>query len=318
MVSVAIAVSALAAASPGASQAEPQVSVAVAPSAPVQSGGRAPLGQREWAVAFRVTVTSESTCENLSVAYSYRTLFDGRASLGEAVSESFDTGAPASAAAFAVRASADAGETVALRARGTCELEDGTVLSASEPAVASVAVAAHSCEGGPLRVLALSGSAKRADFGSRFPVRTGHLLRPGDDVTLGRRSRLVFGAPDCGGLRVSVSGRSNLTFVPGEYARGSDGFPTTLGSGGWADFRGDQHSGGVQTANAIALPRGARGAPSRVARFRIESLARRVTSVHVASGSVYVAPRLGSGYGHALVVRAGGTARCYGRACATR
>jgi hypothetical protein len=316
LVTLAVAATALTAATSGASQGQPHVSVSVTPSRATPTGGRTPLGRRAWSVSFHVSVSSESACENLSVAYSYWTLFNGRASPGERVSESFDTRAPASSAAFDVRISGVPAEIVTLRARGTCEQEDGTVLSGSAAVFATVRIPAHPCEGGPLRVLALRGSARRADRDARVRVRTGHYLRTSDAVTLGRRSSLVFGARECRGLRVAVSTPRSVSIVPGDYARGSEGFPTTVGSGGTAEFRGDQHSGGVQSRDAIALPRGARRGPSKIARVRVVTL-RRMTTVRVRTGVVYVAPRLGrSTYGKAIVVRAGQTARCAARACA--
>jgi hypothetical protein len=309
-VTVAVATLALAAAGAGASK-PPGVTVAVTPTIATATAGRAPLGRRQSTVTFRVAVSSDSSCENLSVAYSYRKFFDGRAT--DSVAESFDTGTTTSTATFDVHTAADAAETVVLRARGTCEQEDGTVLAASSPVVANVAVPAHSCDEGPLHVLALAGSARRALSGALVAVRTGHYLRAGDPVALGARSRLVFGAPECHGLRVVVDGRKKVALVPGDYARGAVGAPTTVGAGAGVRFHGDRDAGGVQTKTAIAVARGS----SNVA-FRLEALADQVTTVRVLSGSAYVAPRLGPTYGKAVVVRAGRSARCVGGVCAIR
>jgi hypothetical protein len=96
--------------------------------------------------------------------------------------------------------------------------------------------------------------------------------------------------------------------VPGDYSAQAEGAPMRLGRGGVVDFRGDQHSGGVQTANAIALPRGARHAPSKLARFEIVSVSGLLTRVHVRSGTVYVARRVGRGhYASAVVAKPGQT-----------
>jgi hypothetical protein len=302
-----VVLTALAAATSSSSQNQPRVSVSVTPSAPASSG-RSALGQADWAVAFRVTVTAERECENLSVAYTYRTLFDGRRSLNSPVSENYDTRVPASSASFDVHANASAADLVLLSARGTCELTDGTVLSASKPVAANVLVPAHSCEEGPLRVLSLLGSVSREDFLSsqRVAVRSGHYLRSGYRLWLARGSRIVIGAPECDALRIVLNGAQSL--IPGDYARSSYGSPTTLGQGGSADFQGDQHSGGVQTTDAIALPRGARTAASRLARFSVASLPGRVTRVRVESGLVYVAGRPGPNrYTAAIVAHPGET-----------
>jgi hypothetical protein len=155
-------------------------------------------------------------------------------------------------------------------------------------------------------VLGVRGKVARQDLVSaatRVRVRPGQYLWAGYRVWLARRSSATFGAAQCHGLRIAVKGARS--FVPGDYAAGSDGSPTQLGSGGIADFRGDQHSGGVATGNAIAVPRGGRHAPSRVARFRVVSLGR-TTRVDVTSGTVYVAGRTGpERYTRAVVARAG-------------
>ena len=314
-----VALTALATARSSPSQNEPRVSLSVTPSAPAPSGGRSALGRRDWAVSFRVNVTADRECENLSVAYTYRTLFDGRRSLNGPVSETYDTGAPASSASFGVHADASAADLVVFGARGTCELTDGTVLSTSGPVAATVAVPAHSCDEGPLRVLFVRGQVRREDLLSklRVPVRGGHYLWTGYRVWLARGSRLVLGAPECHALRIALGGAQSL--IPGDYARLSYGNPTTLGPGGRADFQGDQHSGGVQTADAIALPRGLRTAKSKLARFTVASLPGRVTRIRVTSGFVYVAGRRGSvAYSAPVVAQPGETVvvRCgSARAC---
>ncbi|HEX6490530.1 MAG TPA: hypothetical protein VF002_04035 [Gaiellaceae bacterium] len=315
-----VVLTALAAASSSASQNQPRVSVSVLPSTPAPSGGRSALGRRDWAVSFRVNVIADRECENLSVAYTYRTLFDGRRSLNGPVSESYDTGAPASSASFAVHADASAADLVVFRARGTCEQTDGTVLGASTPVAANVAVPAQSCDEGPLRVLFLRGQVRREDLLStlRVPVRSGHYLWTGYRVWLAAGSGIVLGAPQCRALRITLFGPQS--FVPGDYARSSYGTPTTLGPGGSADFQGDQHSGGVQTMDAIALPRGLRTAASTLARFSVVSLPGRLTRVHVKSGSVYIAGRRGPiAYSAAIVAHPGETVlvRCRSaRVCA--
>jgi hypothetical protein len=315
-----IALATLVAATPGVSQADPTVTVSVKASAPTSQGGRTPSGLRDYGVSFRVTISADQECENLSVSYSYIALFDGRPSLAGSATEFYNSGAPASSASFEVPATANAADLVAFKGRGTCEQADGTVLSASAPVTAKVAVPAYSCERGPLRVLGLRGSVSRQDLVSpktRVRLRPGHFLLSGYRLWLGKRSRVVFGAGECHGLRVVANGSSSL--APGDYSTGSYGSPTLLGFGGVADFRGDQHSGGIQTDNAIALPRGARTAPSKVARFQIVSFARklgRITRVHVTSGTVYVAGRTGPArYSLPVVAKAGQTVvvRCTSR-----
>jgi hypothetical protein len=306
---LAVSLATLVAATPGVSQAPPSVTVSVTGSEPTSSSGRSPSGLRGYSVTFHVRIASDQECENLSASYSYAARFDGRPSLAGSGTEFFDTAAPASSATFTVPASGNAGDLVVFSGRGSCELADGTVLATSDPVTATVAVPPHSCEQGPLRVLGARGSVTRQDLasrGTRVPVRTGHYLWSGYGVTLGKRARLVFGAHECRGLRVIAAGPAKI--VPGDYSAGGEGAPLRLGPGGVVDFRGDQHSGGVQTANAIALPRGARHASSRLARFQIVSVSGKLTRVHVRSGTVYVAHRVGRGrYSSAAVVKPGQT-----------
>jgi hypothetical protein len=316
-----VVVAALAAPGAGVAQA-PAVTVSVSPSAPTApAGSRSPSGRRTYSVSFRVRVASDQECQNLSVTYTYKARFDGRPSLAGSAADSYETNKPASSASFAVRASAGAADEVAFTARAACEDEEGSVLGSSAPTVAKVTVPAHSCAEGPLRVLDSKG-ASRQDLVSprrRVPVRAGHYLWTGYRVWVARRGRISYGAPECHGLRAIVRGPAR--FVPGDYARRSYGAPTELGFGEVVDFRGDQHSGGVATNIAVALPRGARTGPSAVARFEIKSASGklgRMTRVRVRSGRVYVAGRIGrGGYGAPLIARPGQTVvvRCSGRTC---
>jgi hypothetical protein len=308
---LAVASATLVSATPGISRADPAVSVSVKPSAPTSPAGRAPSGLSKYGVSFRVTITSAQECENLSVAYSYASRFDGRPSLGGSATDSYDTGAPATTATFEVHAAGHSADTVTFSGRGTCELSDGTVVSTSAPVTAQVAVPPHSCAEGPLRVLGLRGFVTREDLVSaktRVRVRLGHYLWGAYSVWLGKGSRAVFGAHECHALRVVATGPATLK--PGTYSSRSYGAPTVLGEGGGSvDFRGDQHSGGILTESAVVVPRGVPTAPSKLARFRVVSLARRLgrtTTVHVLSGTVYVAGRTGKArYGTPVVARTG-------------
>ena len=307
-----VASAALAAATAGSS-ATPAVTVTVAPSTPtVSSRDRGPSGRKTFSVAFRVNVAADQECENLSVAYSYRSLFDGRPSLSGSATDFFDTNKPASSASFDVHARADPADVVSFSARGMCEDADGNTVSRSAPVQTKVSVPAHSCDEGPARVAAARRTA-RQDLrtpGMRVRVRGGHYLWTGYRVWVGRRGRVTYGAAECHGLRATVSGPAS--FVPGDYSRRGYGAPLELG-GGTADFRGDQHSGGVETNNAVALPHGKRAGPSKVSRFQVVSYATTrggITRVRVQLGQVYVAGRSSSKrlvYGTPVVARAGQT-----------
>jgi hypothetical protein len=306
LVLAAVVLASLGAAASGSSQAAPNVRVTVTPSAPRATSGTSPLGQREFTVTFHVTISSDATCENLSVTYTYGTRFNGRPSLGENVTESFDSGAPATSGAFDVQASASPAETIAFNAQGSCEQEDGTVLSTSGRVTRTVRIPAHSCEQGPLRVLAVRGSARR---GGRIAVRAGHYVRVDDAVSLGRRSSLTFGAPECRGFRVTVASRRSTGIRTGAYSATSRGFATVVAGSATVGFRGDRHSGGLETPGAIVLPR-------TLARFSAAATSRTVTTVRVRSGTVAVAPRLRRAtFGKRVVVRAGHGVRCAARVC---
>lgn len=318
-----VALAALAAAAAGSS-ATPAVTLSVTVSGPNPAAGdRTPRGRRDFGVSFRVNIAADQECENLSVTYSHVSLFDGRRSLAGSENSTYNTNQPASSASFDVHASAGAGDVVSFSALGTCEQSDGTVISRSAPFAAKVRVPAHSCEAGPLRVFAAK-NVLRQDLVTpkqRVAVRTGHYLWSGYRVWVGKHGRVTYGAPECHGLRATVDGAA--TFTPGDYARGSYGAAMELGTGANADFRGDQHSGGVETNNAIALPLGKPGAASKVARFQVASSAKklgRVTRVHVSYGTVYVAGRKPAkrvAYGTPVVARAGQTVvvSCSGRTC---
>ena len=307
---VALAAATLAGAAAGSSAA-PHLTVSIAPSTPRQVASRAAVGRKTFDVTFRVAVSSDERCANLTVLYSYAATFDGRPSLAGSESDSYQTNQPTQSASFTVHASGRAADVITVKARAECEDENGTVAAASSRA-ASIVVPPHSCEQGPLRVSEVRGAVRREDLVSprrRVAVRRGDYLWTGYRVWLGKRSRMTYGAAECRGLRVTVAGAR--TFVPGDYSRASYGAAARLGPGGIVDFRGDQHSGGVETLDAIALARGPRGGPSRVARFQIVSFARRlgrVARVRVQRGSIYVAGRRGRGrYSKPLIAGAGRT-----------
>jgi hypothetical protein len=309
LVTVASGLAALAVAPSSAPHLAPQVAVSVTGSTPQPTRGREPLGRRDFAVSFHVSVSSSATCENLAVAYSYATLFNGRPSGGRSLAESFETGAPASSASFEVDTTALPAERVAFSAQGTCELEDGTVIGTSNRVARNVRIPAHSCEQGPLRMLAVRGRATR---GGGIRVRAGQYLRFDDRLAVGRRSSVAFGATECRGFRVAVRASRRVAIRAGSYARDSRGSTTIVSAGATLDFRGDGHAGGIETPNAIAVPRGA-------AAFGIVATSAAATIVRVRNGAARVAARLrGSTYGALLVVRAGHSVRCASRACARR
>jgi hypothetical protein len=302
---------ALVAASAGTS-ATPSVSVSVTPALPTSTAGdRSPSGRRTYTVSFRINVSADRECANLDVAYAYDTLFDGRRSLEGSATDYYDTNAPASSASFDVHVLADAADLVSFSARGTCEDADGNAVGESELVLARTTIPAHTCDQGPARVFAAK-LATREDLwtpGTHDPVRARHYLWTAYRVFLAKHGRVTYGAPECHGLRVTVSGPAS--FVPGDYARHGYGSPLALGPGGRVDFAGDQHSGGVATDNAVALPRGTRTGPSLRARFQVVSSPKRlgrITRIRVLRGSVYVAGRTGSArYGRPLVARRGQT-----------
>lgn len=317
-----VALTALAVTGAGSS-ASPAVSLIVTPASPSSAGGRAPRGLRDYSVPFRVNVAADRECANLVVTYTYAALFDGRPSFSGSATDYHETNAPASSASFDVHAAATAGDVVTFSARGSCEDADGNAVAESSSVSARALVPAESCAEGPTHVFAASGASRQdlVDGRKRVTVRAGHELWSGYRVWVAKRGGVSYGASSCHGLRVSVTGPS--TFIPGDYARRSYGASTKLAFGGFASFRGDQHSGGIETANAAALPRGKPNAPSKLARFDVFSFPRRkglVTRVRVRSGFVYVAGRVSRDrvvYSTPLVARAGQTVfvRCSGGAC---
>lgn len=296
-VAVAVAVALLLGA-PGGTRAGGGVNVTVRATVRPDPEDSNPLGRREYLVRFNVRVDADRTCDELRLAYRYRILFDGR------LDQNFrhagtQTVHSASGAVFAIDVGfgPSAGETVPLEATGQCMA--GPAVVESKEVKRTVQIPPHSCEQGPLRVLRLRGPAAREDLtveNRLVPLRKGDLVLSAYTAWLGRVGRIVLGAPQCRGFRIALEGTG--TFFPGTYARGYYGNVTGIGFGMKARFVGDQHAGGIETENAVAVAAGRRFGPSRVSSFDVYSYPRRVarlTRVRVVRGAAWVAGGPGAG-----------------------
>jgi hypothetical protein len=290
----------LIAAAPAASEQQPEVTVktAVIGPRPDREDRMNPLGRRQWDVGFRVTVSSDRTCDQLRFTYRAADLFDGTLGLDRTYGGGDATSKPAQTAGFdVVSSNANTGDTIAFTATGFCIL--GGASFQSQPLRLRIPIPPHSCDEGPLRVLRLHGRAWREDLqviNKRVRLRTRHFIREAYTGWLARRSRIVFGAPKCDGFRIAL--RGGRAFLPGAYQRHGSGVMTATGRGALARFVGDQHAGGIETENALVRPAGRPADARRVASFEVYSYPRkagRLTRVRVFRGVVSVQGGPGAG-----------------------
>jgi hypothetical protein len=271
------------------------------------------LGRRHWEVDFRVSVSSDRTCDRLGYAYRTRDLFDGRLGLHRTYAGS-DTRAAAQTANWTIQGTGGAGDTINLWVRASC-IVGGSEFH-STPASVRATIPPHSCNGGPLRVSGLTGHAWREHLdvlNRRLPLYLGHYLWEPYTAWLGRRARIEFGARECGGFRIALRGPGE--FYPGSYERRGRGGETTLGRGMLARFLGDRHAGGIATESARITTAG-----TRVATFDVYSYpAAKRTRVSVLRGTARVSGKGARSMSSPVFVHSGyvTTVRCSSpRACA--
>jgi hypothetical protein len=215
---------------------------------PEDSPGGA-LGRRTWLATFAVTVESDVPCDRLGADIRERRLFNGRR-VGDAPGLGW-LGPAGTQTTHSWKTAGFAGETVRLDVVGECLLEG--VWSRSPATVVRQAIPPHSCRQGPLEVRSVTGRVTSEDTYARrrrfLRLRRGDLLWQGS-VRFGPEAALVYGAPQCNGYRVSVSG--SLGIDVGTYAKGGRGWPTTVSTGTRILVRGDEHVGAVETLTASA------------------------------------------------------------------
>ncbi len=296
-VAIVFAVALLLGGTRGASADRERIDIGIRVTVRPDSEDSNPLGGRQFLVRFTVRVAAGRTCDELRLAYRYRILFDGRLDRNQQ-QRARNAVSSASGAAFTIDVPGPfAGETIPLEATGECVT--GTAVERSRRSTRTVRIPPHSCEQGPLRVFRLRGSAAREDLAvlnKPVPLGKGDFVLTAYTAWLGRRSGIVFGAPQCHGFRIALSGRG--AFFPGTYGRRQRGSVTGIGSGQQARFVGDQHAGGIETENALITPTGRRGGPLRLAAFDVFSFRRRVarlTRVRVLRGAAWVSGGPGAG-----------------------
>jgi hypothetical protein len=256
-----------------------------------------PAGRMYWFFDYVLFVQSSAPCTSFGLDYAYRILADGRLEQPSAHYEGhLDVEEAGRSTTFRVPVGfgPSPGEVVALRAAAVCRTEAGAVRSG--PATKRVLIPPHSCELGPLRVLRLKGRAWRedtAEINRMVPLQKRDFVWSAYGGRLGRRSRIVLGAPDCRGFRVAIRGAG--FFTAGAYAKRGRGEFTTIDLGASARFRGDQHAGGMETQSALVWPKGRRFGPIRIAEFEVVPQAGRETRVRVFRGAAWVAAGPGAG-----------------------
>lgn len=179
-------------------------------------GDSNPLGRQLWSVWPRFSV--EPQCAGASVEAGSRTLVNGR---------------PAAVDYF--EGDGYSGYTVEISARARCP--DGRHAEARREFLLPPA----SCDGGPLRVYDIRGSASVRDYSfvnqaAPVPLAEGHYVGVDSVVEVARNSRVEIAAPECNRLRV--------IFGPGAYQVGS----YERGGGDWFAGPaivavGDRHGG---------------------------------------------------------------------------
>lgn len=262
------------------------------------------LGDRYWHVAPEVTVTLNRGCEGIRVVTRAQALSNGRpvptwdAYLGGGGEEA--PGRRAAGFALHVHEGAYglAGYMLRFRANASCR-RDGRTESAS--AARLFQLPAASCSGGPLRVYDVRGAARVTDADwdvpDTYPLRVGHLVRPGWQVEVPPHGGVVLGAPECNGFQVELGPGPHVT---GGYTAASRGAAFT---GAHGQMIGDRHAGGFDVG-ATVQPLGfrcRRCATEIPAKFTTRRVSGRRTVVRVEVGSV----RARATKGRAARVRAG-------------
>lgn len=248
------------------------------------------LGDRYWDVSPPVRVRVPADCRGAEVATEARALWNGRPFRRGANAGDGGGFGPLSSGQVAEWASAygNAGETIEIEAKARCH--DGREVSTTRRFELPTA----SCDGGPIRVFDLKGSATQLDdnyFAREVPLRPGDLVGSNTLVRVAAGGRLVLGAPECNGFRAVLSaGEHSL----GGYDRSGRGF---WFSGTEIVARGDQHAGGLvvegrsgEPPRAHVLPLGEQCrdcSTPRPASYEVRSSSTRVT-VRVYLGSVLV------------------------------
>jgi hypothetical protein len=253
----------------GVAQESPRVDLELGESPAYRASETAgyPAGVVPWDIYVPATVSSDRECDELGYTSRRRNLFDGRVGLNRQEAGSEKRSGPIQRVEFGgPQVFGDPGEKVILSARAWCRI--GAAVFSSAPVTKRFEIPSHSCEAGPLRVMSLRGSAWREDqnvINKRVPLYRGHFLITAYDAWLGRRGRVVFGAHECNGFTVALSGTAD--FSPGTYVRRGLGDPTWVDGDAHVLFNGDRHAGGIEMAqNGVVVPLQQPG----VVRFRVD------------------------------------------------
>ena len=212
-----------------------------------------PVGVRSWAVEIRISAHTDAPCERLSLAYRYRVLFNRTLVQRFAHSGAEEAQPGASSHSLLISApNAIAGSVVGVRAVAECS--NAVAPTARSVATAAVRIPFASCDEGALRVLRLRGRAAHEDLSvanRRRPLRRGDAMVGVHTAWVGRRGRVVFGAPECNGYRVSAWNGALL--IVGSYNRRGRGDFTGLERGS-VRMTTDVRGGGVSASAASASP----------------------------------------------------------------
>jgi hypothetical protein len=240
------------------------------------------LGRRYWDIFPPITVESERRCDRAELTTRADNLFNGEPGFGSP-QEPEEWELTGDGYRFEDRVgglTALAGETVRLTVTARCVSGDRV---STDTAQRQFDLPTASCDRGPLRVGEVEGRVETVDLwdheeqGQRA-LEPGFLITPGSELTVGPGGHMEIGAPECNGLRVTLTEGEH---VVGSYSRASrgDSFDSER-----IVAEGDSHAGGVvvpERATVLPLDFGAAGSSS----YEVRSTSTRVT-VRVSRGAV--------------------------------
>jgi hypothetical protein len=211
------------------------------------------LGDRYWMVDPAVTVRLKRACEGIRVTTRASARSNGRPVPGWGdpyLGAGGDQAPGRHPAGFTLRVPESAyglaGYTIQFRSTASCRINRRTE---SASATRLFRLPAVSCSGGPLLVFGVSGAVEVTDddweVPDKYPLREGHLVRPGWEIHVPPKGDVLLGAPECNGFQVRLGPGRHFT---GGYDASGRGVAF---AGPDAELTGDGHAGGLQVGATV-------------------------------------------------------------------
>jgi hypothetical protein len=198
-----------------------------------------PLALRTWTLTAPVRVVGRR-CTSYEYAAAATATFDGRSDGSGGAAADIN---PDARGIGELDVNGSLGDAVTVRVSATCDQgrDRGRVVRGRH----AYSFPAMSCEGGPIRVLTLTGRATYRDdsySGRPHPLAAGDLLHTGPGNTLAttvelRGGTATIGAPECDGFQVTLSPGATVVGGYDAYGRGRDFVAAGL------TITGDGHAG---------------------------------------------------------------------------